>query len=79
MSQPYLTQYSSFLAYTPSDTGLVSCRAITVNASGTVILNAGVGGADVTVQVTQGQHFPVMLNQGLIKTGGTATGITVWS
>jgi hypothetical protein len=79
MSQSYFTQYNSFFAYTLSDTNLVSCRAITVNASGTVVFNAGTGGADVTVQVNQGQHFPILLNQGLIKTGGTATGITVWN
>jgi hypothetical protein len=74
----YMSGYSSAFAYTLSDLP-VSCRGISVNASGTVIFNFNRGGADVTVQVTQGAIFPLCLDQGQLRAGGTATDVIVWN
>jgi hypothetical protein len=69
-------QYSSFVAVTPSDTALISCRAIYIGLSGNLAVNfASSGGSSVTLlSVPTGGIIPLELNQGrIMATGTTAT------
>lgn len=71
--------YSGAAAVTPSDTTLITCRALYVgtSASATVVINPGAaGGTSVTfTNVVQGSILPVELNQGRVMAASTATNI----
>lgn len=79
MSQMSMTQYSSFKSHTPSDSTLVTCRGISCNVGGALVVNDGQGGSDVTITIAASQIYPIALTQGLIKAATAATGITVYN
>lgn len=79
MSQMSFTQYSSFRAFTPSDTTVVTCRGISCNVGGALVINDGQGGADVSITIAASQIYPIALTQGLIKAATAATGIVVYN
>lgn len=78
-------QYSSAVAVTPSDTTLISCRALYIGTSTTdtqalAINPAQTGGTTVTfANVKQGSILPLELNQGRVMAATTATTIIALS
>lgn len=67
-------QYSSWQAVTKSSTTMVTCRAIYVGGTGTVVVANAVGGTLVTFSaVPVGTLLPIELNQGIIDSSSTAT------
>lgn len=71
--------YSSFLAVTPSDTTLVTCRAIYVGGAGSVTLSpVQTGGTPVLFTAPPvGSIIPVELNEGRIMATGTSATLLV--
>jgi hypothetical protein len=66
--------YGSFQAVTPSDTTLVTCKAIQCGGAGVLTLSPSATAAVVALTVTAGQIVPIELNQGrIMATGTTAT------
>lgn len=72
----YPAQYGSFVAITPSDTTLVSLRAIYVGGAGNLTISptqTGAGGNVVITAPPVGSIVPVELNQGRVMAATTAT------
>lgn len=77
-------QYGSFVAVTPSDTTLISCRAIWIGTSAAqnLTINASqIGGSSVLfTAVTPGTLYPLALDQGrIMATGTTASNIVAFA
>jgi hypothetical protein len=68
-------QYASAVAITPSDTTLISCRAIYIGGAGNLAINpAQTAGTSVTFTAPPvGSIVPVELNQGRVMAATTAT------
>ncbi len=78
MSSLQSTTYSSLAAITPSDTTIVTCKAIYVGGAGNLVVNlAPSGGTDVTFTAPPvGTVLPINLNGGrVMATGTTATAL----
>jgi hypothetical protein len=74
----YPSQYGSFVAVTPSDTTLISCRALYIGGAGNLTLNPAQTGAGANVVITAppvGSIVPIELNQGRVMAATTATAI----
>jgi hypothetical protein len=73
----YGSQYGSAVAVTPSDTTIISCRAIYIGTqAGDLVVNPGpTGGTSVTFKTpVAGTILPIELNQGRIMS--TGSGVT---
>lgn len=67
----------NFVAVTPSDSTLITCKALYIGGAGTLALSAGLTGASISfVGLTAGMMLPVELFQGrVMATGTTCTNI----
>jgi len=75
MQQTVMT-YGSYQSVTPSDTTLVTCRAIFIGGAGNITVSKDASSTGVLFAVVAGQILPLMLEQGrIMATGTTATGI----
>lgn len=79
MSSMQFTTYSSAAAITPSDTTLVSCKAIYVGAAGNVTVNMSpTGGTSVLFTAPPvGSILPVNLSGGRVMSTGTTASALV--
>jgi hypothetical protein len=74
--------YRNAIAFTPHDTNLVTdttkfdVKGLSVNASGTLVVEFQGQAAAVTLQLTQGVIYPFSVRR--VKTGGSATGVTIY-
>ena len=80
--QTLASQYSSWVTVTPSDTTLISCRAIYVGGgAGNLSVNPGAtGGTTVvftapSVAAASGVILPISLDQGRIMAATTSTNV----
>jgi hypothetical protein len=67
-------QYASWKAITPSDTTLITCRAIYIGSTGNLTVNPDkTAGTDVVFTApVVGTIVPIQLNQGRVMAASTA-------
>lgn len=75
--QGTLNQFSSALAVVPSDTTLITCRAIYVGGAGNVTVTPRGGVAVTFTAPPVGSVIPIALDQGLINSTLTTATLLV--
>jgi len=80
MGHNEFAQFCSFAAATASDSTSVTCRAIYVGGTGTLVISKDLTTAGVTFTgVPTGTILPIDIEQGRIMAASSATGLIIMS
>lgn len=73
-SMQSMSRYESAQAITPSDTTLISVKALLVGGAGAIVVTPAAGGSNITITAIAGQYIPLAVSK-VLATGTVATGI----